>query len=69
MMNKTLLTLLVGVAIGILLAPDKGSETIKRLRRRVNDLRDQAEDQAQDLVSKGKEALRNGRDRIEEALD
>ena len=30
-MNKTFLTLLVGIGIGILIAPAKGSETWKKL--------------------------------------
>ena len=67
-MNKTVLALLAGVAIGILLAPDKGSETIKKIRRRVNDLKDQASDQADELVSKGKEAFKNGQNQFEDIL-
>jgi gas vesicle protein len=67
-MNKTILTLLAGIAIGIVLAPDKGSETIKKIRRRVADLKDNAEDQADELVNKGKEAFRNGQSRFENAM-
>ncbi len=68
-MNKTLLALLAGVAIGILLAPDKGSETLKKLRSRVKDYTDEAADKAKDLAGKGKEIFQNGRAQMSDALD
>jgi gas vesicle protein len=68
-MNKTVLALLAGVAIGILVAPDKGSSTVKKLRRRLQDYKDQAADKAMDLVSKGKEAFQNGRAQVSDVLD
>jgi gas vesicle protein len=54
-MNKTLLTLLLGIGIGILIAPDKGSETWKKLVDGLNDLKDKMEDEADDLASQAKD--------------
>jgi gas vesicle protein len=44
-MNAKVLTgLLVGVAVGLLIAPAKGSETRKKLSKSVNDLSDYIQD-------------------------
>jgi len=67
-MNKTVLTLLAGVVLGLLLAPDKGSETLRKIRNRVKDLKDQATDHANDLVEKGKEVYREGESRFIDEL-
>lgn len=67
-MNKTLLALLVGVGIGILVAPGKGSDTIRRLRNRLDDYRDLAEDEAEELLAKGKKAFNKGKAAVNEAL-
>jgi len=40
-MNKFFLTLTAGIAIGILLAPAKGSETRKKLRDSLDELKDE----------------------------
>jgi hypothetical protein len=53
-MNKTLITLLVGIGIGILIAPDKGSETWRKLVDGLNDLKDKIEDEADELGEKAK---------------
>ncbi|MEO5595312.1 MAG: YtxH domain-containing protein [Chitinophagaceae bacterium] len=42
-MNKTLIALLAGVAIGILVAPDKGSATRNKLIDGFNDVADELE--------------------------
>ena len=42
-MNKTLITLLIGIGIGILIAPAKGSETIERIKDKLQDLKDAVE--------------------------
>ncbi|HZK64629.1 MAG TPA: YtxH domain-containing protein [Puia sp.] len=54
-MNKTLLTLLIGIGIGILIAPAKGSETWNKLVDGLNDLKDKLEDEADDVVDKAKD--------------
>jgi gas vesicle protein len=67
-MNKTLLTLIVGIGIGLLLAPSKGSETWKRLKEGFNDFKEDGEDEADQLVNAGKKALKNGKRKVEEAI-
>jgi len=52
-MNKILLSLLAGVAIGLIVAPDKGSETLRKLRDGLDDAKDKASDAAEDLWQKG----------------
>ena len=68
-MTKILLSLLAGVALGLILAPDKGSETLKRLRSRFNDYRDEAEDKADELAGKAKKAFKNGRSAVSESIE
>ncbi|HVU84062.1 MAG TPA: YtxH domain-containing protein [Puia sp.] len=57
-MNKTLLTLLIGIGIGILIAPDKGSETWRKLVDGLSDLKDKLEDEAEELGEKAKKFAR-----------
>jgi gas vesicle protein len=64
-MNKTFLTLLVGIAIGILVAPAKGSETWKKLA----DGMDEYKDKGTDLVNKGKDLLNKGKSKVQEVSD
>lgn len=68
-MNKTLLTLLVGIGIGILIAPDKGSKTIKKMKSRFSDLKDQAKDGVDDLADNAKDAINSGRSKVNSILD
>ncbi|GAC1661937.1 MAG: hypothetical protein NVS9B7_29950 [Flavisolibacter sp.] len=64
-MKSTFLTLLAGIAIGILLAPTKGSETWKRLVDGFNDYKDKATGEANDLYEKGKDAVKRGKAQLE----
>jgi len=59
-MNKILLTLMAGIGIGLLLAPAKGSESWRRLKDRLNDFKEDATDEAGDLIAAGKGTLING---------
>jgi gas vesicle protein len=68
-MNKTLLALLAGIGIGMLLAPDKGSSTRKKLAGKFDDLKDEAEDQVSGLVNKGREVVKAGKSKIADALN
>jgi len=68
-MNKVLLSLLGGVVIGLLVAPDSGSETLRKLRSRVRDYKDQVEDGMDELAGKGKNILNKGLSKLGEAID
>ncbi len=56
-MNKTFLTLLVGIGIGILVAPRKGSDTWKKLVDGFDEYKDKLSNEGNDLVEKGKDVL------------
>jgi len=56
-MKKTLLAVLAGIGIGILIAPDKGSATRRKLRGKFDDLKDQAQDGIDDLADSAKDAI------------
>jgi len=49
-MSKLLTILLAGVAVGILLAPDKGSATLKKIADRLSGYKDDAKDLINDSV-------------------
>jgi gas vesicle protein len=53
-MKKAIYLLLAGVAVGLLIAPGKGTETVKKLKKGFNDWKDDAKDQLNDVISKGK---------------
>ncbi len=59
-MGKSLLFLLVGIGIGVLVAPDKGSNTLNNLLGKAEDLKDDAEyyllTAADKIMSKVKQA-------------
>jgi gas vesicle protein len=66
-MKKALYLILAGVAIGILVAPDKGSETWRKLKKGIDDWSDDAMDQLNDVVSKGKDLIGKGKDAVDSA--
>ena len=47
----------IGVAAGMLFAPASGSVTRRRLRRRVDDLRERAEEELEDLGREARERI------------
>jgi gas vesicle protein len=60
-MNKILLGLLAGIAIGVALAPDKGSKTRQKIREGFDDFKKKATDAARDFadeVDKGFEKVK-----------
>jgi gas vesicle protein len=59
-MKKAFYLILAGVAIGILVAPDKGSETWRKLKTTFDDLKESALDQINDMVAQGKDLVGNG---------
>jgi hypothetical protein len=68
-MNKIMFALLAGVVVGLLVAPDKGSETVKKLRSRLSDYKDQASDELGGLARKGKRAFEQGRNKVSDVID
>ncbi len=68
-MKKALYLILAGVAIGILIAPDKGSETWKKIKDGFDDLKDQAMDHINDVVDKGKDLVGKGKDAANETAN
>jgi gas vesicle protein len=70
---KVLLGLLAGAAIGamagILFAPDKGSETRKKIKKNTSDLGDQLKDSFNDFVDTVKDKYRNAKHEVEEGIE
>jgi gas vesicle protein len=64
-MNRFLTTLLAGVAIGLLVAPAKGSETWRKLVSGLNDYKDKVSDEADNLMDSGAQAVKNGKSKLE----
>ncbi len=54
-MKKAFWLIMVGIAIGILVAPDKGSETRKKISDNLDDLKDKAKSRMDDLAERGKD--------------
>ena len=59
-MKKGILLLLAGIAIGILVAPDKGSSTWNKIVDGLDDLKEKAVDGFNDLVDQGKDLVDKG---------
>jgi gas vesicle protein len=68
-MNKTFLTLLVGIGIGILIAPAKGSETWSKLKNSVDEYKDKLSSEGSDLAEKGKDIINRAKSRSEGLAD
>jgi gas vesicle protein len=60
-MKKVLLILLAGVAVGLLVAPQKGSKTWKKIADSLDDIKDKAVDEMNSLVDKGKGLASKGK--------
>jgi hypothetical protein len=64
-MNKTFLTLLVGIGIGILVAPAKGSETWRKLVDGLDEYKDKLSNEGADIVDKGKDVIKRGKSKVQ----
>jgi gas vesicle protein len=61
-MKKAFWLIMVGIAIGILVAPDKGSETRKKITDNLDDLKDKAKNGMDDLADRGKDIAKKGKE-------
>lgn len=68
-MNKIVLAALAGIGIGLLIAPDKGSATRKKLTGKFNDLKDQAKDGIDDLADSAKDVINSARKKAKSAFN
>jgi YtxH-like protein len=68
-MNKTMLTLLLGIGIGILVAPAKGSETWKKLVAGIDEYKDKLSDEASNVMNEGKNDLNKVKSRIQSEVN
>ena len=65
----------LGAAVGLLFAPKRGAElrnqlydSTERFRRRASEVANEAYSQAEDLVDKGRSAVRRGRQKAEDTV-
>lgn len=64
-----MVALFLGIGIGILIAPDKGSTTLRKLRGKVDDLKDQAKDGIDDLADSATDVIKTAKSRAKRVLD
>lgn len=67
-MNKVLIGLMLGIGIGILIAPDKGTATRKKIREKLDDVLDKAGETFGDIVEQGRDAYDTGKEKISDIL-
>lgn len=63
-MNKIMVSLLAGIAIGLLVAPAKGSETWRRLVDGLDEYKDKAIDGSEDVYESGKHLMKEGKSNV-----
>ncbi len=71
--SKVVLGLLAGAAIGaiagILFAPDKGSETRKKITKNTSEMGDQLKDTFNDFIDTVKDKYRSAKNEVEEVAE
>ena len=60
-MKKAFYLILAGVAVGILIAPRKGSETWQKLKDSFDDWKEDTADQMNDFIMQGKQMAGKGK--------
>lgn len=65
-MKNAFWLIIAGVAIGLLIAPEKGSETWKKITGNLDDLKDKTRQSLDDLSDTGKDIARKGKEGVKE---
>jgi gas vesicle protein len=65
-MKKLLIVLAAGIAVGILLAPEKGSASWKKLVDGLDDIKDKAVDEINSLMKKSKTLIAKTQEKAQE---
>ena len=68
-MQKALMLVLAGVAIGLLIAPDKGSATQKKVSNWISGKADEAGDMAEDAANNMRSKAREVKGDLKDAKD
>ncbi|HMC85055.1 MAG TPA: YtxH domain-containing protein [Chitinophagaceae bacterium] len=68
-MNKTLITLFIGIGIGILVAPAKGSETWKKLVSGLDEYKDKLSDDVSNLMNERKNDLNESKSKFQSEVN
>lgn len=68
-MKKILVILLAGVAVGLLLAPEKGSKTWEKLMNGLDDIKDKAVDEINNLMEKSKDLTSKGKEKVQQSVN
>ena len=68
-MNKTLITLFIGIGIGILVAPAKGSETWKKLVSGLDEYKDKLSDDISNLMNERKNDLNESKSKFQSEVN
>jgi hypothetical protein len=67
-MNKLFLTLLVGIGVGILIAPGKGSQTVQKLKDRFDGLKDNLKDGIDSMMDQERDAIKKEEKKFDSVL-
>ena len=67
--KKTFLVLVAGVAIGLMITSEKGSETLKKIANSLKSYGDDAKNKTEDLVDNGRSAFKNEENKLASSIN